>query len=88
MAWTDYVTINDDYWPESGTLDVKGHFFYPPDAVLMKIPLDVYLKQRAAEISRSERGTKSVAKSLKDEYAAAGVDVSDEEVHSILGLSK
>ena len=84
----DFVGVNDDYWPESGAVDANGHYFYPPDAILMKIPIDSYLKQRKLEIEKSERGPKAIAKSLHDEYKQAGVDITDEQVESLIGMNK
>lgn len=85
---TDFVSVNDDYWPESGTVDANGHYVYGPDAILMKIPIESYLKQRRKEIQRSEMAPKAVVQSLHDEYRAAGVDITDEQAHAMLGMAR
>lgn len=85
---TDFVSVADDYWPEAGNVDANGHYFYPPDAVLMRIPIRAYLEQRTREISKSERAPSGVAKSLHDEYESAGVDISDEEAAALLDMAK
>jgi len=85
---TSFVTVDDDYWPEGEMPDTSGHYVHLPDAILMKIPIDVYLEQRKREIQRSENAPKAVVKSLHDEYKASGVDITDEQAEAMLGMTK
>ena len=84
---TTFVTTEDDYWPETGTVDANGHYVYQ-DVVLMKIPIHVYLDKRRSEIQQSERAPDALAKSLHNEYVSSGVDISDEEIQTLLGMAK
>jgi hypothetical protein len=85
---TEFVSVNDDYWPEGVAPDANGHYVRLPDAILMKIPIHTYLEQRKREIERSERAPKAVMQSLHDEYRASGVDITDEQAASLLGMNR
>jgi hypothetical protein len=55
IKWNySYVTIDDPYWPEGVKPNENGHYVYRTDMVLMKCPLEDYVKKRAKEIEKSE----------------------------------
>lgn len=86
----EFVTPEDDFWPEGAILDAENHYVFK-DAILMKCPLDVWLKRRARDIDKSNRGPKAVKESflagLHDDQDTRdfAARLSDEEIQRLIG---
>jgi hypothetical protein len=76
----EFVSVDDDYVPEGIPADSEGHFPFD-DAVLVKIPIDRYVKKRMKEIDISERAAGNLRKKHEETLARLAPDavLSDEE---------
>ena len=67
IKWNySYVTIEDPYWPEGIKPNEEGHYVYQTDMVLMKCPLEDYVKKRTKEIEKSELASRAKRREFED----------------------
>ena len=79
-----FVTLEDPYWPEGVPPDAEGKYVYG-DAVLMKIPLEVWMNKRIADSERSERAGKSLKRKFEQTAKAEGAGISEDAIARIFG---
>jgi len=86
----DFVTHKEDrIYPQGAQLDAEGHWTFG-DGVLMKIPLEVYMKRKARELRSINEDQKARRQQFQADVAAAdpkfgkGAVLSDEELKRYL----
>lgn len=80
IAWgyTPVVPV-DDYIPEGLPPDSTDYYVYG-DLILVKIPLDAYLKKREQDIDRGDKAAKQKLRKYEEDSRRSGVGVSQHEV--------
>lgn len=79
-----FVVPADKVWVEGAAW--TGEYFKSGDAVLMKIPLGVYIEKRAREIARSDKQKAKLRSELSAEAQQAGTRIYSPEELRDLGL--
>lgn len=74
-------TIEDGYWPE-GLAPTDGHYV-TGDLILVKCPLETYIKRRKHEIGISEGSTKAIVQRFLNEAKADGVELEANLIRSL-----
>ena len=69
------VTIEDPYWPEGIKPNEQGHYVYATDMILMKCPLEDYVKKRKKEIMKSEMASRAKLREFEQIARRAGTTV-------------
>lgn len=81
-----FLKKEDGYWPETMAPDAEGKYIYG-DAVFVKIPLEVKLKEIEDNRRLSPTG-KSYLERFNSEMEAQGVSVPDSMLNELMGKSK
>lgn len=82
----DYVKASDwDYWVEGLRPDSEGHFSHG-DAVLMKIPVEEYVKKVKNDRDESKRQLRGGIKSFRSRMRKQKAEIKDDVLGDILGV--
>ena len=80
------VTTKDPYWPEGIKINQAGYYVYRTDMILMKCPLEEYVKKRAKEITKSELAVAAKRKEYEAMVKQKGAQVASVEQRIYDGL--
>jgi hypothetical protein len=78
----EFVTTNDDYYPEGSRVDAEGHYIYM-DTVLLKKPYVEYLRDMAKKKKREGNQREVDRKRLKAKLGESAID--DTMAQELLG---
>ena len=76
---SSFLTTQDDYWPEGLTPDTEGKYVFM-DLVAVKIPIEVHMAKRKADVERADRQARAVRDRWKAQTEQGGVGGVDDVV--------
>ncbi len=88
-GWDFVIHGEDKIYPQGAQLDAEGHWTFG-DGVLMKMPLEKYMKRKARELRAIDEDQKARKKQFNDDVAASdpalgkGAVLSDDELKRYL----
>lgn len=74
----EFVTENDDYWPEPLRPDAEGKYKFL-DSVLVKVPVAVWVNKVLEDRSKYDKGARDAHRAFQDTATAAGAGIKDFE---------
>lgn len=81
------VIVGDDYWPE-GYIPDNENKYVDQDLVLVKIPIEVHVKDRKEAIRRADMQAMNVKKEFVDSTKKAGLDIPEEVIEEEIDRMK
>lgn len=80
----DFVTKDDDVVPEGLKVNTEGHYQIG-DLILMKCPLEQFLKRKLAARARSQADLQATLNKFKSSTRTEGADMEESMINDLLG---
>jgi len=69
------VIAGDPYWPEPLVPDSEGKYVFPPDTILVKIPLEIWVEKLLLDKQNAKRGHEMADRQFKSETMAESAEL-------------